>query len=657
MRGQTGSKDVHRMRRWKKLCRKWNEMIQAVLRKGNIFKRLNLSFLVLLFGSAAFIAFFSFDKYSEEIIWNLKQNAEIQVQNVCLKMEDIMREYEDIALQFYDDPQILQAVEENKKDNPDKENTSLIEEKLYEMSRQRKYIKNVQFVTDEQQYHMVEENGYRRGGTIRNLTEFYEKPYYKKTREKNGYPVWFEDAGQSETFYENEQSIYGFGNIVTLGVAVYEPYTREFSGVLFMNIDIKAFDSAADGYDGGADGNMFLAGKDSVVQGFNPSIYAPSFPKDKKIFEELEEKQKDCVRRKIEGRDVLLSYERIPGTEMAVVYLGDMDMLLAGTYRTRNVCVFVLICVVLACFMVSYYVTCSISDPIRKLIHVMDQAGEGTWTVRYPNSGKDEITLLGERFNDMADRTNQLIEQVYLSEIRRQKLQLSWKNAQLDAMLMQINPHFLYNTLDIIRWEAMYEANGESRVTKMIEQFSQLCRMGMRTGGNTISLSEGLEHAKVYLEVINFRHRDKIELKISIDPKVKECYIPQFMLQPILENAVVHGFQDASKGCWIEITVTGQEDKLKIIVKDNGKGMTGEERDRLQRQMDEEIDSGKNIGMANVNQRIRLFYGEQYGIRISSMEGEGTEVDIILPVRMHSENMKSLYEEEKQHDISGSDCR
>lgn len=655
MRGPICSKDVAGMRKWKKLCQKWNGMIQAVLRKGSIFKRLNLSFLVLLLGSAAFITFFSFDKYSEEIIWNLKQNAEIQVQNVCLKMEDIMREYEEIALQFYDDPQILQAVSENQKARPKKENTALIEEKLYEMSRQRKYIKNVQFVTDEQQYHMVEENGYRRGGTIRNLSEFYEKPYYRKTREKNGYPVWFEDAEQSETFYETEQSVYGFGSIVTLGMAVYEPYTREFAGVLFLNIDIKAFDSAADGYDGGAAGNMFLAGKDSVVQGFNPSIYAPSFPKDREIFKELEEKQTDCARKMIEGRDVLLSYERIPGTELSVVYLGNMDMLLAGTYRTRNVCVFVLICVVLACFAVSYYVTCSISDPIRQLIQVMDQAGEGKWTVRYPNSGKDEITVLGERFNDMADRTNQLIEQVYLSEIRRQKLQLSWKNAQLDAMLMQINPHFLYNTLDIIRWEAMYEANGESRVTKMIEQFSRLCRMGMRTGGNTISLAEGLEHAEVYLEVINFRHRDKIALKISADQKVKEYYIPQFMLQPILENAVVHGFQDASKGCWIEISVTEQEDQLKIAVKDNGKGMTKEERDRLQRQLEEEIDSGKNIGMANVSQRIRLFYGEQYGIWISSIEGEGTEVEILLPIRTHSENMKSLDGEEKKHDISGSD--
>ena len=224
-------------------------------------------------------------------------------------------------------------------------------------------------------------------------------------------------------------------------------------------------------------------------------------------------------------------------------------------------------------------------------------------------------------------------------------------------MLMQINPHFLYNTLDIIRWEAMYEANGESRVTRMIEQFSKLCRMGMRTGGNTIPLSEGLEHAKVYLEVINFRHQDKIELSVSIKPDVRDCYIPQFMLQPIMENAVVHGFNDAAKGCQIEILVTNWEEKLKIVVKDNGKGMTEEEQKQLQKQIDEEIQSGKNIGMANVNQRIRLFYGEEYGIQMESRQGEGTEVEIILPIRKYSENMKNLSGEEKEDDLSGSDCR
>ena len=146
--------------------------------------------------------------------------------------------------------------------------------------------------------------------------------------------------------------------------------------------------------------------------------------------------------------------------------------------------------------------------------------------MRYQNSGNDEITVLGERFNEMADKTNQLIEQVYLSEIRRQKLQLSWKNAQLDAMLMQINPHFLYNTLDIIRWEAMYEANGESKVTRMIEQFSKLCRMGMKAGGNTISLKESLEHAQVYLEVINFRHQEKIRFLTDVGETAEKMLCP-----------------------------------------------------------------------------------------------------------------------------------
>ena len=159
------------------------------------------------------------------------------------------------------------------------------------------------------------------------------------------------------------------------------------------------------------------------------------------------------IRTKFDGEDVLFAYENIPGTKMFSVYIADMKILLERTGHTRNLSILVLFGIVIGCFAISYYVTKSISEPVRRLVKVMGKAGDGKWTVRYQNSGNDEITVLGERFNEMADKTNQLIEQVYLSEIRRQKLQLSWKNAQLDAMLMQINPHFLYNTLDIIRWE------------------------------------------------------------------------------------------------------------------------------------------------------------------------------------------------------------
>ena len=231
----------------------------------------------------------------------------------------------------------------------------------------------------------------------------------------------------------------------------------------------------------------------------------------------------------------------------------------------------------------------------------------------------------------MAEKTNQLIEQVYLSEIHRQRAQISWKNAQLDAMLMQINPHFLYNTLDIIRWEAMYEANGESPVTRMIEKFSRLCRMGMKTGSNTIPLSEGIEHATTYLDVINFRHSEKIELRLDIPDDASIFYIPQFMLQPLMENAVTHAFGDASCGCRITLSCRQFDGSLLITVEDNGCGMTPAEVDALNASLESSETSDKRIGIRNVHQRIRLFYGDSYGIHIESTPEKGTKITIRLP--------------------------
>ena len=180
--------------------------------------------------------------------------------------------------------------------------------------------------------------------------------------------------------------------------------------------------------------------------------------------------------------------------------------------------------------------------------------------------------------------------------------------------------------------------------------------MGMKAGGNTISLKESLEHAQVYLEVINFRHQEKIRFLTDVGETAEKCYVPQFMLQPILENAVVHGFHDASKGYAVQISAHVQGEVLHIQVKDNGTGMTKENLEKLQNYIQGEADPEKSIGIVNVNQRIRLFYGEEYGIQIRSRKQMGTEVEIILPVKMQSENMKKLGEEVEE-DVSGVDRR
>ena len=641
-------KFIHMIRTAKQ---KWNSLVTKQLRKVGIFKRLNVSFLALLLISALFLTFFSFFQYSREINLNLTRYTSMLVQNTRLKIQDTMEEYENMALNFYNDSRIIRAISENsalpENRSPGQEqlfqtNTFLIENRLYSLRQNKKHIVNIQFVPPSRQYHMVEDNGFQRGGTIRDLDAFYKSDFYLVPQDKRGYPVWMDDKEQTGIFYKNEQVVYGFANIITMEIAVYEPNTRDFLGILLFNIDRSTFSDIETPSGNNDQGNIFLIGKSGVLTWFDPSIKSPSFPRIPELFEEMLQKRKSIEQIQLDRQNILLAYEQIPDTEMFACYIASLDALLAHSYHIRNLCVLVLIGTVIACFILSYYVTFSISDPLKKLNRVMKKTGSGKWTARYENSGHDEITALGDRFNEMAENTNQLIDQVYLSEIHRQKLQLSWKNAQLDAMLMQINPHFLYNTLDIIRWEAMYETNGESPVTEMIEKFSRLCRLGMKTGGNTITLREGIEHASIYLDVINFRHSEKIQLFLETEVDDQSVYIPQFILQPIMENAVVHAFGDASSGYFIRIHSSACDNVLHILVEDNGRGMKKNELHSLQLSLNRDEAPDESIGLVNVNQRIRLFYGESYGLQISSTPGKGTRIEILLPLRNHSENMTDI---------------
>lgn len=636
--------------------------IKKKLRRVSLFRRLNTSFMLLIIIASIFLTFFSFFKYSNEISKNIDRYISLLVQNVVLKIEDTMQEYETEVLKFYDDSQVIRALEENaapgaaQEDEAYEQNRYLIENRLYQMGYGRKYIVNLQFVTPKEQYYMVEPDGYRRGGVIRNPEAFYQTEFYLLPQEKKGYPVWFDTSRQTEVFYKNEQSVYGLANIVTLGIAVYAPADRTFLGVLLMNIDLNTFSGAMEGYEAYNDGNTFLIGEDGILMWFNPSISAPAFPKDALLFQEIKQNEKGITEIESEGEKLILAYEQIPNTDLFTAHVASLDVLYGRTHQIRNLCILVLFAVVIACTVISYYVTSSISEPVGQLISVMQKTGDGKWGERYQNSGRDEITILGERFNEMADKTDQLIEQVYRSEIKRQQVSISWANARLDALLMQINPHFLYNTLDIIRWEAMYEAGGESPVTQMIQKFSQLYRMGMRTGANTITLQEGIEHARAYLEVINFRHSEKIQLDIDTAPEHEKLFIPQFILQPIMENAVVHAFDDASRGYRIGIRTCVADGELLICVTDNGKGMTAAELERLEGNLQKTIFSGENIGLVNVHQRIRLFYGEAYGVRLESRPEKGTTVTVSLPVRNSSENMEKSMGRYGEDEIQGSDC-
>ena len=170
---------------------------------------------------------------------------------------------------------------------------------------------------------------------------------------------------------------------------------------------------------------------------------------------------------------------------------------------------------------------------------------------------------------------------------------------------------------------------------------------GVQTCALPISLPiyrEGIEHASNYIDIINFRHQDKIKLTIDTKVDIDHTYLPQFILQPILENAIIHAFDNASKGYHMKIEAYSRGNCLYLTVKDNGKGMAPEELSTLENLLIKG-DTTESIGLVNVHQRIQLFYGEQYCVNIISTIGQGTQIQVTLPLRSYSENMEDCMEE------------
>ena len=218
---------------------------------------------------------------------------------------------------------------------------------------------------------------------------------------------------------------------------------------------------------------------------------------------------------------------------------------------------------------------------------------------------------------------------ILLRQVRNEQVQL--RKAELMVLQSQINPHFLYNTLDAITWLA--EAGEQETVVKMVGSLSGFFRTSLNQGKDIVTLSEELQHIRSYLEIQKIRYQDILEYDINVSEKFGDVKIPKITLQPLVENAIYHGIKNKRGGGSISVTAKIESDDLIIYVRDDGVGMDEE---RLHAVLDgiiEKKPEEKDIyGLYNVNERIRLYFGDDYGITLSSMRGVGTESVVRLPV-------------------------
>jgi len=236
----------------------------------------------------------------------------------------------------------------------------------------------------------------------------------------------------------------------------------------------------------------------------------------------------------------------------------------------------------------------------------------------------DEIGLLGNEYNDMIDNINNLIDKVY-------KLQISEKEAELKALQAQINPHFLYNTLDSIYWKA--QKSKETDISEMIYALSKLFRLTLNRGNEFTEVRNEKEFIENYLILQKKRFKNKLEYKINISNDILQYEMPKLILQPFVENSIIHGTEEDTDKSILDICGYIEGNKIKFIIQDNGRGIEESILNNLLKSDSNEKNSKEHKGYAikNVKDRLNLYYDGNYFLNITSNIGKGTKVEIIIP--------------------------
>jgi len=356
------------------------------------------------------------------------------------------------------------------------------------------------------------------------------------------------------------------------------------------------------------------------------------------------DRQLVAANRKLDDKTTALLHERFEnGSRSFMVKSASVDYFVQGQYDgltgwtvfsaqevptafpsssqlVRLILQFVLISSLLISISV-VFLSATITKPVKSLAKAMKRFEKGDYSVRLNPRGKDEMGQLMHAFNYMADEIDTLIHRVYEVRLARQE-------AEIAALEAQINPHFLYNALDAIQW--MLIGKAEHEIAEVVRSLGKILRYSVDRQQRFVTLENELQYVEHYLHIQKYRLEDRLAYEIEVDETLRAHIIPKLILQPLIENAIIHGVEGVPKAI---ITLVGsvEDDRLILTVRDYGKGMTPAELEtvRMNLELDDET---AHVGMRNVHRRLRLQFGDPYGLTVDAEPGRGCTVTISLPL-------------------------
>ncbi|MCD9025275.1 cache domain-containing sensor histidine kinase [Cohnella silvisoli] len=334
--------------------------------------------------------------------------------------------------------------------------------------------------------------------------------------------------------------------------------------------------------------------------------------------EQLQQVGSGTRRMKLDGEEMIVCFDRSQVTGwMSIVMTPESALVGSLVPIIRTSSTLLAFIMGIAALIFAYFISGKITNPIKKLLGAMKSVGEGDFQTKVVVGTNDEFGILLQRFNRMNDRIRLLVSENYEIKLKEQE-------AEIHALNMQMNPHFLYNTLNVMNWTAI--ENDQKELSKMLVCLSNMLHYTSRKEWGAVHLSEEIEWMKNYFYIMSVRFEDKFTVSYEIDPMLYDYKMPRLLFQPFVENAILHGFDQTESGGLIRIRGWIDGGTRHYEVADNGRGMSSDTVNAILYR------ESSSIGIKNTIARIQMTYGEEYGVVISSIPGSGTKVIITLPL-------------------------
>jgi len=449
-----------------------------------------------------------------------------------------------------------------------------------------------------------------------------ESDLFRRVTEAKGRHIWFERR-ESVMLAINERPASVFPSAAFIK-SIYPTY-GEYEGFMMIDFHEKALISVIGEIFAETPGNLYLldSAKRTMLQAKaseTPAIEGCAAGMD------AEAGGYAC---ELDGREHLVTYVRNERTGWYIVSAVPVGFLAESANDIRDAILsFSVIAGVLAIGF-TLLITKSVARRFTQLQRLMRRVQAGDFAASIQAEKPDEIGQLSNAFAEMVTRINLLIRNNYEQKIRE-------KNAQIKALQAQILPHFLYNTLDSINW--MLIEKKEYRISRMVTALGNLFRTSVSRDDGIVAVREEIAHVEDYLLLQKFRFEDRFQYGIEADERLLDRRMPKFVLQPIVENALVHGLARTQRGGRIDVFAYRSEEALVLEVRDNGVGIPEAKLTALLREGPELDGTGQRLGLRNIHERIRLLYGPTYGLTLLSPPGEGAIVRVRLPVDGKEEN-------------------